>query len=1266
MERLNQRIQALDPLGNFLAVGGDRGTGLGSFSWPEAVAVAPDGHVWAADTRGNNVQRWSESLASADLLLDGAQVGGFDHVTGLNFGPDGRLWIVDSWNNRVVPYNPATGTFGTPIGIGGIGDGQLNHPEGVAVSATNVYVADTLNNRVQEFTLGGQFVAQVSAGLITPEGLTLASDGTLWVADTGNSRIRHFDANLVDLTDGFGSLGTDEGQFDRPHSLAAHNGFLYVADTYNHRVQKFRIGENTLGLNATADGSISNPGGVAPMYPGGGVTDGSNWYIADSGNSRILKLDASHNATVISATGWNDPRSIALDPDGVHLWVGDQTGPGGTHKVVEITKTGTVVKSIGGTGLYGPWGLYVDTTGVYIADTYDNRIVKINPNTDTEIWSTTTVSGTALSRPRTLTMGSDGNIYAGDTDNDRVVILNRTTGAPIGSFASDRVRAMTSDGNGGLWLGDAKSYRLVHVLNNGTVLGATNGGYGTGPGQFRQPSGIFMSGTSVVVGDQFSYQLQRFTVNGSGAPVYAETIGGTPPAAGGFNGPFGLAYNANGELYVADWFNHRIEKFNADRSFATQWGGYGTGNGSLIFPRGVSVEPDGTVIVTDSENNRLSYFDANGGFVKTLIPLVFGLSRPGQTAVAADGTFWIADSDNNRLVHIDSAAIVLKVVTDAVSEPRGIAIDANGDIFVANDGNDTLTKYDSSGNLIATLATGGAGQGQLKDPHNITIGVVADAELLFVADAGNDRVQVFGTSGASIAAFGSGTLDAPKGVALSPSGDELAVSDHLNNRVMFYHLTPTPPQPPDTIPPVGAVSVPTPNGTYQIGTIGTISGTATDNRGVGSVVVGIKNRDTNLWLQANGTWASTVYRGPATLDIPGGPSVNWTRLWTPVAGNFAVNVITTDAVGNVDPNRPNVLFSVTTSAPDTQAPDGTVSVPTANQSFLLGTVIMSGNATDNVGIGQVLVAIKNKTTSQWWNGSAWQSGFAWAGNASLGSPGAPSSAWSYSWAAPAAGSYLMQVRADDTSGNMDPTKPSVSFSVTATAPDTQAPSPGITVPSANQNFPLGPVITSGSATDNVGVTQVRVAIKNKATSQWWNGSAWQSGFVWGGNATLGSPGAPTTSWSYTFAVPANGSYAIEARADDAAGNFSATTLVSFTVSSSAPDTQAPNPTTNVPSNNQTFSPGLVIMGGNATDNVGVTRVRVAVKNKTTSQWWNGTAWQSTFAWADDATLGSPGSTSTSWTYSFNATSVASYALQVRADDAAGNFTTNPFVNFKVA
>ena len=155
-------------------------------------------------------------------------------------------------------------------------------------------------------------------------------------------------------------------------------------------MQKFRIGETTVSLSVTADGSISEPGGVAPLYPGGGVSDGTNWYVADSGNSRIVRIDAARNVTVVSATGWNDPRSIALDPDGIHLWIGDQTGA--NHQVVQITKTGTVVKQIDGAGLDGPWGLAVDSTGVYVADTYHDRIVKIDPNTDAEIWSTTSVA----------------------------------------------------------------------------------------------------------------------------------------------------------------------------------------------------------------------------------------------------------------------------------------------------------------------------------------------------------------------------------------------------------------------------------------------------------------------------------------------------------------------------------------------------------------------------------------------------------------------------------------------------------------------------------------------------------------------------------------------------------------------------------------------------------------------------------------------------------------------------------------------------------
>ena len=83
----------------------------------------------------------------------------------------------------------------------------------------------------------------------------------------------------------------------------------------------------------------------------------------------------------------------------------------------------------------------------------------------------------------------------------------------------------------------------------------------------------------------------------------------------------------------------------------------------------------------------------------------------------------------------------------------------------------------------------------------------------------------------------------------------------------------------------------------------------------------------------------------------------------------------------------------------------------------------------------------------------------------------------------------------------------MNFSVTATTSDTQAPVPTTTVPTNNQGFPLGMVDMSGNATDNVGVTRVRVAIKNKTTNQWWNGATWQPTFVWASDAAMGSPGA---------------------------------------------------------------------------------------------------------------------------------------------------------------
>ena len=103
---------------------------------------------------------------------------------------------------------------------------------------------------------------------------------------------------------------------------------------------------------------------------------------------------------------------------------------------------------------------------------------------------------------------------------------------------------------------------------------------------------MFRDGTLIDVCDTFNYRIERFTVTGSGNPVFSSIVGGTQPANGGFNGAFDVAYAPDGSMFAVDWFNHRIQKFDAAGNFLLAFGGYGFPNGSFIFPRGVTVAPE--------------------------------------------------------------------------------------------------------------------------------------------------------------------------------------------------------------------------------------------------------------------------------------------------------------------------------------------------------------------------------------------------------------------------------------------------------------------------------------------------------------------------------------------------------------------------------------------------------------------------------------------------------------------------------------------------
>jgi hypothetical protein len=258
----------------------------------------------------------------------------------------------------------------------------------------------------------------------------------------------------------------------------------------------------------------------------------------------------------------------------------------------------------------------------------------------------------------------------------------------------------------------------------------------------------------------------------------------------------------------------------------------------------------------------------------------------------------------------------------------------------------------------------------------------------------------------------------------------------------------------------------------------------------------------------------------------------------------------------------------------------------------------------------------------------------------------------------------------DTSNNTNATVQTRTFTIAGGTPppDTAAPETTITNPVSGQEFGLAPITFTGAATDNVGVVGAQVSIQDTVSGMWWDGAAWAASQSWL-TASLASPGSTSTTWSFGWTPGAEGSYSISARASDAVPNTDATPAsAAFTVTAVLPpDTVAPDTTISFPTNNQVLAVAPITFTGGATDNRGVTSVQVAIRNRTTLQWWNGTGWGSAFIWLNGASLGTPGGASTTWSYAWTPPGAALYAVTARAFDAAGNVdATRPWVNFQVA
>ncbi|RIK42280.1 MAG: hypothetical protein DCC58_11200 [Chloroflexi bacterium] len=192
------------------------GTGDGQFSRPRGIAIAPDGRIYVVDARNVRVQIFDAAgQYLAQFGGEGFGAGQFARFPGgggggpggIAIGEDGRVYVADTWNHRIQAFSPegaflfAWGTFfdaQDDPNAAALSPGQFYGPRGIVVHDGLVYVTDTGNERVQVFTLDGQFVRMFGATgsgdgqLLEPVGIAVTDDGTVLVADSHNARIARF------------------------------------------------------------------------------------------------------------------------------------------------------------------------------------------------------------------------------------------------------------------------------------------------------------------------------------------------------------------------------------------------------------------------------------------------------------------------------------------------------------------------------------------------------------------------------------------------------------------------------------------------------------------------------------------------------------------------------------------------------------------------------------------------------------------------------------------------------------------------------------------------------------------------------------------------------------------------------------------------------------------------------------------------------------------------------------------------------------------
>jgi hypothetical protein len=832
---------------------------------------------------------------------------------------------------------------------------------------------------------------------------------------------------------------------------------------------------------------------------------------------------------------------------------------------------------------------------------------------------------------------------------------------------------------------------------------------------------------NVWVADFGGFETEKYSPTGT--PLLTAPTPARKPPVGLLGQPRDVAVDKDtGEVWVADSWNQRFQRFSATGVSMGAWGQRGPGGPfDMNYPRSIAVQKRANgskrIWLSNERGHHLQVYNypttAAGSptYVAQIGQIGQDNTEPGHFRWPVDIEFYNRPAsgcdwcDGKQVAIVgDRMAASIKIL-DAetfaelafIEQPAlAVAVDPATGLIYALQGT-RVRIYDQAGNQLGQFGSSGTADGQFRD----TTDAVFAGGNLYITDELTSRVTAWTPAanptqdpaiptddltatylGKWGSTYGPNVYDFRGAIGIDADATgRLYVTDSGNDRIQVFD--PAQGKVPESVnPPLPVVQQPS-SAAANLTTLGpvTLSGTATDDTAVGNVELSVQDFTTGLWWNAsNQSWEATQTNSIAAYSATNANNVSWRWVFLGVSaqGRYVVMAKTRDHNGNLSQPvmrtfaMPGATAPPVPAAPvlDTARPNGIQLTPTANQVFPRAAVNFTGTATDNVGVTSVRIAIKRLSDGRWLSSptsSSFGTAFRWMETA-VDVPGATAVNWTFTWTTPpsAGGAFQTLVEARDAVGNVDTSKPQIPFSTTNLLPDLTAPETTMTAPTGTEEpFDIASGVTiTGDATDNIGVGGVRLAITNLAGLTW-TGSGWSSGGT-GVEATLTTPAAVATDWSYTFNPPVGDIYTVTATARDTGGlaDPTPTAPVSFTVTGSLPDTVAPDATVTVPTNNQVLPISGVTFTGNATDNIGVADVKVAIRNRTTLRWWNGSSWVTATTWLPGAVLTGAGTPVTGWSFSWTPPATGLYAVTVRAEDAVTpvpNYDlTRPWVNFSVS